>query len=83
MNKIIFCVGGHFMPICVDDPNIKHDSALMIEDVDQTYRISLGLNRDPILSRPYQPYYASTATKDKLICFRDKLTKLIETIKND
>jgi hypothetical protein len=76
--KFIFCVGGHFVPTWVDDPSIEHDSAIMIEDEKQTLRISLGMDRDEKLSKPYQPYFARVLSKDKMIYLRDALTKLID-----
>ncbi len=75
--KFIFCVGGLFYPCPVDDRSIEHEAALMIEDENQSYRFSLGLDRDAKLSRPYQPYYARVLSKEKMIQLRDELTKLI------
>lgn len=76
--KFIFCIGAHFVPTWVDDRNIEHDSAIIIEDEDQTVRLSLGLDRDKKLSKPYEPYYARVLSREKMIWFRDELTKLIE-----
>lgn len=76
--KFILCVGGHFVPTWVDDPNIEHDSAIMIEDEKRTIRVCLGLDRDEKLSKPYMPYYARVLSKEKMVWLRDQLTKLIE-----
>lgn len=78
--KISFVVGGHVMPIVVDDPDTRHDSALMIEDENQKYRICLGLDRDPELSKRYMPYYSRILTLEKVIHLRDHLTKLIDEV---
>lgn len=78
--KFIFCVGGNLMPVSVDDWRIKHDSALIIENSAQPYnfRISLGMDRDDELSRPYEPYYARVLSLEKMKQLRDSLTTLIE-----
>ena len=76
--KFIFCVDGHFVLTWVDDRNIQHDSAITIEDEDQTVRLSLGLDRDNKQSKSYDPYYAHSLSREKMIWFRDELTKLIE-----
>lgn len=76
--KFIFCAGGLFVPTCVDDPNIEHDSAIIIEDQNQTMRVRLGMDRDGKLSKPYQPYFARVLSKEKMIWLRDQLTNLID-----
>jgi hypothetical protein len=78
MTKFRVVVGGFFVPIVVDDPKIKHDSSILIEDETQNYRLVLGLNRDEKLSQPYLPYWSRMLTRDKLIYLRDELTKLID-----
>lgn len=76
--KFIFCIGNPFVPTWVDDQNIIHNAALIIEDENQNIRLSLGMDRDEKLSRPYQPYYARVLSKEKMIALRDGLTRLIE-----
>lgn len=76
--KFVFCVGGHLSPTSVDDYSVEHNAALMIEDENQNYRFSLGLDRDEKLSRRYQPYYARVLSREKMIQLRDELTNLIE-----
>lgn len=75
--KFIFVIGGNFIPTVVDDPNIKHDSAIMIEDENQTIRVCLGMDRDDKLSKPYMPYFGRVLSREKLIALRDALTNLI------
>jgi len=79
MTKISVVVGGALIPTEVDDPKIKHDSALLIEDEKKNYRLVLGLNRDDKLSQPYCPYWSRVLSLEKLIYLRDELTKLIES----
>ena len=75
--KFIFCVCSNLYPISVDDPNFTHDSTIIIEDENQTLRISLGLDKDDKLSRSCLTYFTRVLSKEKMINFRDALTDLI------
>ena len=83
MTKIIFCVGGCMVPTAVDDPYIKHDSAIIIEDERQQFRICLGMDRDTKLSEHYRPYYVRTLGIDRVKMLRDSLTTLINKAEAD
>lgn len=83
MIKICIVVGGHLIPTVVDDPLVKHDSCLLIEDEKQKYRVCLGLERNEKLSKRYEPYWNRTLSLEKIIYLRDHLTQLIDAIAED
>lgn len=72
--KINLVIGTLFTPRVVDDDNVKHEYALILESERQDYRVILGL--DP---NPDEPYWHRTLELNKIIYLRDELTKLINS----
>lgn len=83
MKKINLVIGISFIPEIVDDPEVCHQGALLIEDENRNYRIILGINRDDGLSKPYMPYWHRTLSLEKLIYLRDQLTIMINKMNNE
>lgn len=75
--KINIVIGSILRPWVVDDQNIEHEWALLLEDENQNHRVVLGLNRDDKLSKPYEPFFHRTLDLNRIIYLRDELTKLI------